>query len=193
MKVLAINGSSRIGGNTEKLLATVLGPAREAGFETEIYRIGGKLLHGCTGCRKCRESGKPECVFKDDVMNDVVQKMIESDAIIIGSPVYFADVTSEIKALIDRAGYCTLGRRLLKHKIGAGVVAMRRGGGVRSVDTINHFLMISEMIIPGSTYWNMGIGGPKGAVAEDEEGLRNMKNLGENIVWLLEKTVERQD
>lgn len=188
MKVLAINGSARKGGNTEILLNTLLEPARDAGFDTEIYQIGGKLLHGCKGCRICRESGKPECVFKDDVMNDVIKKMIEADAIVIGSPVYFADVTSEIKSLIDRAGYCTLGNRLLKHKIGAGVSVMRRAGGVRTVDTINHFLMISEMVIPGSTYWNHGIGGPKGSVADDAEGLRNMRNLGENIVWLLQKT-----
>lgn len=188
MKVLAINGSSRKGGNTEILLTKVLEPCREAGFDTEIFVLGGKLVHGCIGCRTCRESGEPVCIFKNDVMNDLIQKMIEADAIVIGSPVYFSDVTSEIKALMDRAGYCTLGRRLLRHKVGAAVAAVRRGGAVHTVDTINHFFMISEMVIPGSTYWNFGMGGPIGAVNDDAEGLKNMRNLGENIVWLLQST-----
>jgi len=193
MKVLAINGSSRKGGNTEILLRAVLAPAAAAGFETEIYQIGGKLVHGCTGCRHCRETGEPVCIFKDDVMNEVTAKMIEADAIIIGSPTYFTDVTAEIKAMIDRAGYCTLGKRLLRRKVGAGVVAVRRGGAVHTVDTINHFFMISEMIIPGSTYWNFGVGGPKGAVLDDAEGMKNMQNLGENIVWLLKQTAAARD
>lgn len=193
MKVLAINGSSRKGGNTEILLKAVLAPVEAAGIETEIYQIGGKLVHGCTGCRTCRESGDPVCIFKNDVMNDVIAKMIAADAIIIGSPVYFTDVTAEIKALIDRAGYCTLGRRLLRRKVGAAVAAVRRGGAVHTVDSINHFFMISEMIIPGSTYWNFGMGGPAGAVADDAEGLKNMQNLGENIVWLLGRTADARD
>lgn len=193
MKVFAINGSSRKGGNTEILLKAVLAPVEAAGIETEIYHIGGKLLHGCTGCRSCRERNESTCIFTDDVMNDVIEKMIQADAIVIGSPVYFSDLSSEIKALIDRAGYCTLGRRLLRRKVGAAVAAVRRGGAVHTVDSINHFFMISEMVIPGSTYWNFGMGGPAGAVVEDAEGLRNMQNLGENIVWLLRHTSEFRD
>jgi len=193
MKVLAINGSPRKGGNTEILLKAVLAPIEAAGIETEIYQIGGKLVHGCTGCRTCRESGEPVCIFKNDVMNEVVAKMIAADGIVIGSPVYFTDVTTEIKSLIDRAGYCTLGRRLLRRKVGAAVAAVRRGGAVHTVDSINHFFMISEMIIPGSTYWNFGIGGPAGSVAEDAEGLKNMQNLGENIAWLLRQTADARE
>lgn len=193
MKVLAINGSSRKGGNTEILLRAVLAPISAAGIETEIYQIGGKLVHGCTGCRTCRESGEPVCIFKNDVMNEVTAKMIEADGIVIGSPVYFTDVSTEIKALIDRAGYCTLGRRLLRRKVGAAVAAVRRGGAVHTVDSINHFFMISEMIIPGSTYWNFGMGGAPGSVVEDAEGMKNMQNLGENIAWLLKQTAASRD
>jgi multimeric flavodoxin WrbA len=185
MKVLAINGSPRKGGNTEILLKAVLAPIEAAGIETELVQIGGHLVHGCSGCRSCRESGVPVCKFKDDIINDVIAKMIEADGIVIGSPTYFADVTAETKALIDRAGFCTLGRRLLRHKVGVGISAVRRGGAVHAVDSINHFFMISEVVIPGSTYWNFGIGGAVGDVQSDAEGLRNMNNLGENMAWLV--------
>lgn len=114
--------------------------------------------------------------------------MVNADAIIIGSPVYFSDITSETKALIDVAGYTLRAAgNPLKRKIGAAVIAVRRAGGMPSFDSINHFFLINEMIVPGSTYWNIGIGREKGDVKDDEEGIKTMKNLGKNISWLLKK------
>ena len=114
--------------------------------------------------------------------------MIEADGIILGSPTYFTDVTTEMKALIDRAGFVAMANNsLFKHKVGAAVVAVRRAGSVHVFDTLNHLFLISQMIIPGSNYWNMGIGLAKGEVESDEEGIQTMKVLGENMAWLLKK------
>lgn len=191
MKAIAFNGSPRKGGNTELLLNKVFEPLTAAGIETEMVHICGKISRGCLGCGVCREKQNARCVIEDDIINECIEKMIAADAIIIGSPTYFADISSETKALIDRAGYvtCTNGR-LLKRKIGAGVLAVRRGGAVPALDSINHFFQISQMIIPGSTYWNFGIGREKGEAANDEEGIANMIDLGETIAWLMGKIKE---
>ena len=186
MKAIAINGSPRKGGNTEFLLKKVLDPIREAGIETELIQIGGEPVHGCIACYKCRENKDSKCAIKTDMVNDCIGKMIEADAIILGSPTYFADMTSEMKALIDRAGFVAMANdRLFSRKIGAAVVVNRRGGAVNVLDSINHLFLISRMIVPGSTYWNFGIGGGKGDVENDEEALNNMKDLGETIAWLV--------
>lgn len=122
-------------------------------------------------------------------MNDGIAKMRAADGIILASPTYFADITPELKALVDRAGYVNMANdRFLKRKAGAAVVAVRRGGEIHAFDTINHLFMICEMIIPGSCYWNMGFGREKGEVENDEEGVRTMKVLGENMAWLLQRT-----
>jgi multimeric flavodoxin WrbA len=114
-----------------------------------------------------------------------MDKMIAADALILGSPTYFTDVTAELKALLDRSGLVALANgRLFRGKIGAAVVAVRRGGATHVFDTINHMFMMSQMIVPGSTYWNMGLGLDKGEVQADAEGLNNMLNLGETIAWL---------
>lgn len=186
MKVVAFNGSPRKGGNTEHLIRKVFAPLEAAGIETELIRIGGKPLRGCTACMKCRERKDGKCAIKNDGLNEYVEKMREADGIILGSPTYFTDVTAEMKALIDRAGYVTLSNGAeLRRKVGTGVVAVRRGGATHVFDTINHFFQISQMIIPGSTYWNMGYGLTPGQVADDEEGMRNMQNLGETMAWLM--------
>ena len=188
MKVLAINGSPRKGGNTEILLKEVLAEIEESGIKTELVHIGGKKVKGCVACMKCKKEKDAQCHKKNDLLNEIMQKMIKADAIIIGSPVYFSDITAETKALIDVAGYALRSAgNPLRRKIGAAVVAVRRAGGMPSFDSINHFFLINEMIVPGSTYWNIGIGREKGDVLEDEEGLKTMKNLGKNIAWLLEK------
>ena len=185
MYVLAINGSPRNGGNTECMLNKVLAPLKEAGWETELYQIGGKLIRGCIACMKCWESQNNKCIVDTDELNEVFEKMLRADAIVIGSPTYFADVSTEIKALIDRAGMVGLANGgVLGGKIGAGVVAVRRGGGTHAFDSINHLFQISRMIIPGSTYWNLGYGLNKEEVLGDSEAMVNMKNLGENIAWL---------
>lgn len=185
MYALAINGSPRQGGNTEILLNRVLEPLAEAGWRTELVQVGGKPIRGCMACYKCFENKDGRCAVKVDGLNDVMAKMFEADALILGSPTYFTDVSAELKALIDRAGLVAIANGgLLAGKIGAGVVAVRRGGATHVFDTINHLFQISRMIIPGSTYWNMVYGLDKGDVLKDEEGLRNMRNLGETVAWL---------
>lgn len=188
MKILAINGSPRKNGNTRVLLETALRPLEEMGAETEIFQIGGKIVHGCTACGKCREVLDRQCHIKNEAINACIEKMLEADAIILGSPVYFADVTTEMKALIDVSGYVLRGNgHLLKRKVGAGVVVARRGGLTHTFETINNFFLINQMIVPGSSYWNIAFGKKEGDVVEDEEGIQTIKTLGENMSWLLQK------
>ncbi|GFM38478.1 flavodoxin family protein [Desulfovibrio psychrotolerans] len=190
MKVVAFNGSPREGGNTEHLIKAVFVPLEEAGVETELVRIGGTGLRGCIACMKCRERKDGKCAIKNDDLNDYVEKMRQADGILLGSPTYFTDVTAEMQALIDRAGFVTLGNGAqLRRKVGAAVVAVRRGGATHVFDTMNHFFQISQMIVPGSTYWNMGYGLGPGQVTADEEGMNNMRNLGETMAWLM-KAIE---
>jgi len=184
MKVIAINGSPRKGGNTRLLLDAVLEPLAQAGWETEVVQLGGRNIHGCRACFKCWEKKDNRCVFGKDVFNEVFAKMLAADAIILGSPTYFADVSAELKALIDRAGFVAMANGCtLAGKIGAAVVAVRRGGGTHVFDTINLFT-ISQMVIPGSTYWNLGFGLGEKEVAGDAEALRNMAHLGRAVDWL---------
>jgi multimeric flavodoxin WrbA len=185
MRAIAINGSPRKGGNTEFLLNKALEPLADSGWETELLHLGGKPIHGCMACYKCRSNKNLHCSQTNDVFNDFMDKIIQADAIIIGTPTYFTDVSSEIKALLDRAGFVALANgRLLKGKIGAAVVAVRRGGGTHAFDTINHMFLMSGVIVPGSTYWNLGFGADKGMATNDEEGIRNMLDLGRTIDWL---------
>jgi multimeric flavodoxin WrbA len=188
MKVLAFNGSPRKDGNTELLLKKVLEPIETAGIQTEMVQLGGKNIRGCLGCLKCMELKNNRCIIDSDFINECIEKMIAADAIVIGSPTYFSDMTSETKALIDRAGLVAFANGgLFRNKIGAAVSAVRRGGATNVMDNINKLFLMSEMIVPGSTYWNFGFGFDKGDVLNDEEGINNMVNLGERIVWLLGK------
>ncbi len=184
--ILAINGSPRKDGNTSHMLQTALAVCAEAGHRTEMYQIGGRPVRGCTGCGGCgNHIGR--CTI-DDWMNELYVKMKEADAILLGSPTYFADVTPELKAVIDRTGY--ISRRDgtgFSRKIGAGVSAVRRAGSIHTLDSINHFFLINDMIVPGSSYWNMSLAREIGAYENDDEGMATMRRLGENIVWLLEK------
>ena len=185
MKAVAINGSPRKGGNTEILLRKVLEPLAGAGWETELIQVGGKKIRGCTACYRCFGAKDGRCSVKTDVFNDCLEKMLSGQAIILGSPTYFTDVSAEMKALLDRTGLVAIANGgLLRGKIGAAVVAVRRGGGTHAFDTMNHMFLMSGAIIPGSTYWNLGFGLNKGEVADDEEGLRNMEDLGRTIAWL---------
>lgn len=185
MKVLGINGSPRNGGNTELLVNTVLEGLKKRDWETDYVRIGGQIMRGCTACGTCFKNKNMQCVMKEDAFNDVFAKMAEADAIIIGSPTYFADVTAETKALIDRAGFVAMANgHALRGKVGNAVVAVRRGGSMHVFDTINHFLHLSRMIVPGSTYWNMVYGRQKGEAAEDAEGMANMEHLAAVTDWL---------
>lgn len=185
MKAVAINGSPRRNGNTRQMLEAVLAPLTEAGWETDLIQVGGSDIHGCRACRRCFERQDRRCSYDDDDFNATYEKLLAADAIVIGSPTYFADISPETKALIDRAGYVAMANQgLLRGKIGAGVIALRRGGGVHALDSINHLFLICEMVIPGSIYWNLGFGREPGAVAEDAEAMANMNHLGRAIGWL---------
>jgi multimeric flavodoxin WrbA len=192
MKVLGINCSPRKGGNTEILIKEVFKALEKEGIKTELFQLGGKKVAGCIACMKCRKKKDGICHQKNDVINECIGKMVKADAIIIGSPVYYADLTADAKALLEVAGYA-LGAagNPLRHKAGAAVIAVRRGGAIHAFDSINHFFLINEMIVPGSSYWNLGIGREKGEVLKDEEGMRTMKVLGENMAWLLEKIKDK--
>jgi len=185
MKALAINGSPRRDGNTRVLLESVLAPLAKAGWETEIVQVGGRTIHGCRACGMCREEQDLRCASSKDEFNPIFEKMLGADAIVLGSPTYFADVSTEMKALIDRAGFVAMANgSALAGKIGAAVVAVRRGGATHAFDTMNHLFFISQMVVPGSTYWNMGYGLEPGQVSGDAEALRNMAHLGRAIDWL---------
>ena len=191
MKVIAFNGSPRKKGNTAMLVNSVFDELKKEGIETEFLQLGGKDIKGCLGCMKCFEVQDNTCVSrKDDILNEYLQKMIEADGIIIGSPTYFSNVSSEVKAFIDRAGLVSIANgHLLKRKVGAAVVAVRRAGATDVFDAINKFFFINQIIVPGSIYWNMGFGFNREEVKDDEEGMNTMKILGENMGWLLKKTI----
>jgi multimeric flavodoxin WrbA len=191
MKVIAFNGSARKDGNTAILIREVFAELEAEGIETEMIQMAGKTIHGCIACGKCFEKKNQRCVVDNDFANECIEKMVEADGIILASPTYFADVSTEMKALIDRAGFVARANQdMLKRKIGAAVVAVRRAGAIHVFDTINHFFLIGQMIIVGSSYWNVGIGLAKGEVEQDKEGIETMRTLGRNMAWLLKKTQE---
>jgi multimeric flavodoxin WrbA len=186
MKVVAFNGSPRKGGNTEALLKRVCDRLEKHGIETEIIKVGGELLSGCTACGACFKTQNMSCIIYNDDINSWIKKMVEADGILLGSPTYFSDMTPEMKTLIDRAGYVTLANgSALKGKVGAAVSSARRGGSINTINSMSHFFTISQMIIPGSSYWNMGYGAARGEVEQDVEGMQTMDNLGENMAWIM--------
>jgi len=188
VKVIAFNGSARDAGNTAILIKYVLGELQKEGIETETFNLSGKKIHGCRACGKCFEVVDRRCAVKNDVLNECIEKMLEADGIILGSPTYFTDVSTEMKALIDRAGLVAKANGgMFRRKVGAAVIAVRRAGSLHAFSTINNFFLISQMIIPGSDYWNMGIGLDKGDVEKDEEGIATMKLLGANMAWLIKR------
>jgi multimeric flavodoxin WrbA len=188
MKVVAFNGSARKDGNTAILVRRVFAELEKEGIETELVQLAGQTIRGCTACGGCRKNKNRRCAVEGDIINDCITKMLAADGIIIASPTYFADLTSETKALIDRAGYVARANDdMLQRKVGAAVVAARRTGAIHAFDSINHFFLISQMIVPGSSYWNIGLGRAKGEVEQDEEGLKTMQALGQNLAWLLKK------
>jgi multimeric flavodoxin WrbA len=188
MKVVGFNGSARKDGNTAILIRRVLAVLEKEGIETELIQLAGQQIHGCMACGTCRKVKNKECKIVNDNVNLYIAKMAEADGIILGSPTYFSMMSSEMKALIDRSGFVARANSdMFKQKIGAAVVAVRRAGGMPTFDAINHFFLINQMIVPGSSYWNIGIGLNKGDVEKDEEGITTMDNLGRNIAWLLKK------
>lgn len=188
MKVVAFNGSPRANGNTAALIRYVFEELEKEGIVTKLVQLGGQNIHGCRACYRCVQNRDKKCAYDDDILNGCIGEMLAADGIIIGSPTYYSNVSSETKALIDRAGLVTgVNGHLLKRKAGAAVVAVRRAGATNTFDAINKFFLISEMIVPGSSYWNLGIGREPGAVKEDQEGLDTVRVLGQNLAWLLKK------
>lgn len=188
MKVIAFNGSGRKDGNTALLVNTVLNELSKQGIETEFIQLAGRAPQGCLACYKCFENKDQKCAVTADNLNEYLAKMINADGIVLGSPVYFTDVTAGIKALIERCGMVSVANGgLLKRKVGAAVVAVRRAGAVRTFDTLNHLFLHGQMIVAGSSYWNVGIGREPGQVKEDGEGIQTMETLGKNMAWLLKK------
>ncbi len=188
MKVIAFNGSPRKDGNTSIMISHVFDELQKQEIETEFFQLGGKNIRGCAACFKCFENKDQRCSMKKDVLNECIEKMLGADGMILGSPTYFSNVSTEMKALIDRAGLVAKGNDdMFRRKAGAAVVAARRAGSIHVFNSINHFFFINQMVVPGSSYWNMGVGYDKGEVEKDEEGIQTMKVLGENMAWLLRK------
>ncbi len=185
MRVVAFNGSARREGNTALLLETVLDELEKQAIETEVVSLAGRDVRGCTACYRCYENRDGRCVI-DDMVNDCIRKMQAAEGIIFASPTYFANVSPALKALIDRAGMVARANDdLLRRKVGAAVVAVRRAGALPVFDAINRFFLIGQMVVPGSSYWNLGVGRDPGDVADDGEGMETMRILGENMAWLL--------
>jgi len=190
-KVVAFNGSARKGGNTAILLRCVLKELEREGIETELVELAGTKIHGCLSCRKCSTTKDRRCSQKNDIGNYCIEKMEHADGILLGSPTYVADVSPEIKALMDRARLVSRANAgMFRRKVGAAVVAVRRAGAVHAFDSLNHFFLINEMIVPGSSYWNIAIGNQIGDVEKDEEGIQTMETLGKNMAWLIKKLTD---
>ena len=187
-KVVAFNGSARKGGNTAILLGYVLKELEAEGIETELIEMSGAKIHGCLACRECSKRKDRRCGQTGDMGNVYIEKMEHADGILLGSPTYFANISPEISALMDRACYVSRANgNFFRRKVGAAVIAVRRAGAIPAFDALNHFFFFSEMIVPGSSYWNVGIGREIGDVERDIEGMRTMKTLGQNMAWLLKK------
>lgn len=189
MKVVAFNGSARKDGNTALLVRKVFAELEAEGIATELVQLYNKNLRGCNACLKCAETQDSTCPGqKDDGVNACIEKMVAADGIIIASPTYYANCTANTQALLERAGYATRkSGNPLARKVGAAVVAVRRGGAIHAFDSINHWFQINEMLVIGSSYWNMGIGLGKGDVEQDDEGMETMVALGRNMAWALKK------
>ena len=188
MKVVAFNGSPHPKGNTYHLLKLALDELDGLGIETEMVQVGSRPIFGCKACYKCKENKDRRCAFDHDDVNEYIEKLVEADGILLGSPTYFADVSAQMKAFIDRTGIVARANdNLLRRKVGAGVVAVRRAGSIHAFSSINYYFLIAEMIVPGSVYWNIGLGGEPGDVLSDVEGVETAKQLGRNMGWTLEK------
>ena len=188
MKVIAFNGSARKNGNTAILLNTVLDELKKDGIETELVQLAGKAPKGCVACFKCMKNKDRKCAVTDDHLNEYLAKLLDAEGILLGSPVYFTDATAGIKALIERCGMVAMANGgLLKRKVGAGVAVARRAGAIRTFTTLNSLFLHAQMIVVGSSYWNVAIGRDPGDAEKDAEGIQTMKTLGQNMAWLMKK------
>lgn len=180
MKVLMVNGSPRVNGNTSVALHEMEKIFKKNGIESETIQIGNKAIRGCIACSTCFESGK--CVFDDEV-NEVAPKFEECDGLVVASPVYYASANATLIAFLDRLFYSTSFDKTMK--VGASVVVARRGGLSATFDELNKYFTICGMPVASSTYWNSVHGRMPGEALQDEEGLQTMRNLAENMTFLM--------
>ncbi len=186
MKVVALNSSARKDGNTAILLNLVLDELKKEGIQTELIQLAGKSIGGCKACYKCFQNMDRRCSVKKDILNDLIEKMESADGILLGSPTYFSDVSTAMRAFIERCGLVARANDyMFKRKVGASVAAVRRAGAISAFNSMNLFLHYMQMVMPGSSYWSIGVGRDPGDVLKDEEGIQTMKSLGENMAWLL--------
>ena len=186
MKVVAFNGSPRKDGNTSILINKVFGELNKEGIETELIHVGKKQIQGCIACMKCAENQNGKCVIKNDIVNECIEKIMEADGVILGSPVYCSGLSGQMKSFMDRVSLVgAVNNSMFKRKVGASIVAVRRAGGVSTFNNMNNFFTIMQMMVVGSSYWNMGYGMEEGETNRDEEGLQTMRNLGRNMAWLI--------
>jgi multimeric flavodoxin WrbA len=188
MKVVAFNGSARKDGNTAILLNVVLEELKKEGIGIELVQLAGETLSGCIACYRCAENKDQKCAVVNDRVNEYIAKMKQADGILLGSPTYISNMTANMKALIERSAIVSRNNGdMFKRKVGAAVIAVRRAGSIHVLSSMNYFFLITQMIIPGSSYWNMGIGRNPGEVKNDTEGIQTMRTLGQNMAWLLKK------
>jgi multimeric flavodoxin WrbA len=186
MKVVAVCGSPRKGGNTEKALIFLLDQLKEKGVETQLILTAGKQMGGCLACQKCKKKQDGRCYGRDDDVNPMIEECLAADAILLGSPVYFGSATAEIKCLIDRLGYSSRASgSTLKRKIGGAVVVARRAGQNFTFAQIAYFFSIMGMVQVGSSYWNILFGKEKGDALNDQEGMETLQQYAENLYWAL--------
>lgn len=191
MKVLAINGSARRDGNTAIMINKVFEELNAAGIETELVQLGGGVIQPCRACWAC--GGKGNCVHSTDNFRGIFEKMKQADGIILGSPVYCANVSANMQALLERAAVAAdMNSGLMKHKVGAAVAAARRGGALNTIDAMNHFFLAQDMYVVGSSYWGMAYGRLPGEVESDGEGMETMVSLGRNMAHLIKALNEKR-
>lgn len=190
MKVVAFNGSPKNEGNTYHGLKLVLDELEKEGIDTEIINVGNKAVRGCMACGKCIKNKDEKCAINNDPVNEWIQKMKDADGILLGSPVHYSAIGGTMKSFLDRAFYVSgVNGNMLRHKVGAAVVAVRRSGGLPTFTQLNNYINYSEMLIPTSNYWNVIHGTRPGEVLQDEEGKQIMRVLGKNMAWTM-KLVE---
>ncbi|WFD11952.1 flavodoxin family protein [Tepidibacter hydrothermalis] len=186
MKVVAFNGSPKKEGNTYHAIKIVTKELEKENIDIEIIHVGNKSIRGCTACGQCIKNKNEKCVLQGDEVNEWIQKMKEADGIILGSPVYYSSISGTMKAFLDRAFYVTgVNDSILRHKVGASVVAVRRSGGLTTFNELNNYINYSEMVMPNSNYWNVIHGTKPGEALKDEEGVQIMRVLGKNMAWCL--------
>lgn len=185
MKVIAFNGSPTKNGNTAGAISIVFSELEKHGIETETVLVGKEKIHGCLACFACVKNQNERCINENDPVNEWIQKIKAADGIILGSPVHFSGVAGTMKSFLDRAFFVGASQGLFRHKVGASVAAVRRSGGLPTVDSLNHYIVYAEMFMPGSNYWNVVHGRTPGEMAQDAEGNQIMEVLGRNMAWLL--------